>query len=126
MTKRLRLLLLGLVATVSLALAGNALAAFTPTMSVSAKPVRTSATGITAIRVTVPRDDDALARVQIFSPSGYTATFGQAVGAEVGSVTAQVQVREPIAGAVLPIAGTIVVADPAAVTPAVTLCTGSP
>jgi hypothetical protein len=125
MTKRLRLLLLGLAATVSLAFAGSALAAFTPTMSVSAKPARTGSPGLTSIRVTVPRDDDALARIQMFAPSGYTATFGQAIGGEIGSVTAQVQVREPIAGAVLPITGTIQVADPAAVTAAVTLCTGS-
>jgi hypothetical protein len=124
MTKRLRLLLLGFAAMGSLAFSCSALAAFTPTMSVSAKPARTSATGVTSIRVTVPRDDDALARIQIFAPSGYNATFGQAIGAEVGSVTAQVQVREPIAGAVLPITGTIVVADPVAVAAAVTLCTG--
>lgn len=126
MTKRIRLLLLGLAATVSLALASSAMAAFTPTMSVSAKPARAGASGLTSIRVTVPRDDDALARIQMFVPSGYTATFGQAIGSEVGSVTAQVQVREPIAGAVLPITGTIQVADPAAVTAAVTQCTGSP
>ena len=125
MTKRLRLLVLGLAATASLAFAAGALAAFTPTMSVSAKPARAGVTSLTSIRVTVPRDDDALARIQMFVPSGYTATFGQAVGAEIGSVTAQVQVREPIAGAVLPITGTIQVADPAAVAAAVTLCTGS-
>ncbi len=126
MTKGIRLLLLGVATTVSLAFAGSALAAFTPTMSVSAKPSRTGATGLSAIRVTVPRDDDALARIQIFAPSGYTATFGQAGGAQIGSISAQVQVREPIAGAVLPITGTILVTDAATVGAAVTLCTGSP
>jgi hypothetical protein len=125
MTKSFRLLLLGLVTAMSLVLAGSALAAFTPTMSVSAKPAQGGASGVTAVRVTVPRDDDALARIQIFVPTGYNATFGQAIGAQIGSVSAQVLVREPIAGAVLPITGTIVVADPAAVTAAVTLCTGS-
>lgn len=125
MTKRLRLLLLGLATTASLVATGSALAAFTPTMSVSAKPARTSATGVSAIRVTVPRDDDALARIQMFSPRGYTATFGQAIGAEIGSVSAQVRVRVPL-DAVLPITGRILVADPVAVAAAVTLCTGSP
>jgi hypothetical protein len=126
MRKGLRLLLLGAATIVSLAFAGSALAAFTPTLSVSAKPARTGETALSAIRVSVPRDDDALARIQIFAPSGYSATFGQAVGSEVGSVTAQVLVREPIAGAVLPITGRILVADPAAVAASVTLCTGSP
>jgi hypothetical protein len=123
MTKEIRLLLLGVATTMSLAFAGSALAAFTPTMSVSAKPARTGASGQTSIRVTVPRDDDALFRAQIFAPVGYTGTFGQAVGAEIGSVTAQVLVREPIAGAVLPITGTIQVADPAAVAASVAQCT---
>jgi hypothetical protein len=126
MTKRLRLLLLGVATMMSLGFAGSALAAFTPMMSVSTKPARTGATGLTSIRVTVPRDDDALARIQMFVPGGYTATFGQAVASEVGSVTAQVLVREPIAGAVLPITGTIVVANPADVAANVTACTGSP
>lgn len=126
MRRRVRLLLLGLTATASLVLTGSALAAFTPTISVSAKPARTGASGVTAIRATVPRDDDALARIQIFAPTGYTATFGQAVAAEIGTASAQVQVREPIAGAVLPITGRLVVADPAAVTASVTRCTGSP
>jgi hypothetical protein len=126
MTTRVRVLLLACASVAALAFAGGALAAFTPTMSVSAKPSGAGASGVSSIRVTVPRDDDALARIQIFAPLGYTATFGQATAATVGSVTAQVLVREPIAGAVLPITGTIQVADPAAVTASVTQCTGSP
>ena len=94
-------------------------------MSVSHKPAGAGASGLASIRVTVPRDDDALAAIQ-FAPLGYTATLGQAVGTTLGSVTAQVQVREPIAGAVLPVTGTIQVADPAAVAANVTQCTGTP
>jgi hypothetical protein len=126
MRTRVRLLLLACSGVASLALAGGALAAFTPTMSVSAKPARGGASGISSIRVTVPQADDALARIQIFVPAGYTATLGQATGSTLGSVTAQVLVREPIAGAVLPINGTIQVAEPAAVAVSVTQCTGSP
>jgi hypothetical protein len=135
MTKGIRLLLLGVATTVSLAFAGSALAAFTPTLSVSAKPARPGASGTASIRLTVPRDDDAFARAQIFAPLGYSAALGQAIGTELGSVTAQIQVREPIAGAVLPITGTIRVADPTAlvaptrmstVAQSVTQCTGTP
>ena len=126
MRTRVRLLLLASASGAALALAGGALAAFTPTMSVSAKPAGTGSSGVSSIRVTVPRDDDALARIQIFAPLGYTATLGQSTGSTLGSVTAQVLVREPIAGAVLPITGTIQVAEPAAVAASVTQCTGSP
>jgi hypothetical protein len=126
MTTRVRLLLLACLTGAALALAGGALAAFTPTMSVSAKPAGTGSSGISSIRVTVPRDDEALAAIAIFAPLGYTATLGQSAGTVIGSVTAQVLVREPIAGAVLPITGTIEVADPASVAAAVTQCTGTP
>ncbi len=126
MRGRVRVLLLACAGVAALAFAGGALAAFTPTMSVSHKPAGAGASGLASIRVTVPRDDDALAAIQIFAPLGYTATLGQAVGTTLGSVTAQVQVREPIAGAVLPVTGTIQVADPAAVAANVTQCTGTP
>ena len=125
MSNRVRLLLLAFAATAALAYAGAALAAFTPTMSVSANPARAASAGLTAIRVTVPREDEALAKISILVPVGYTATFGQAAGTQLGSVTAQVQVREPVAGAVLPVTGTIQVADPAAVSASVTQCTGT-
>ena len=52
----------------------------------------------------------------IYAPTGYTAVLAQAAGTQVGTVEAQVQVREPIAGAVLPLTGTITAASPAAYT----------
>jgi hypothetical protein len=126
MTKRVRLLLLGLAATASLAFAGSALAAFTPKLVVSHTPPTADANGTAQIRFTVPRDDDALFRVVIYAPNGYRATLGQAVGSTIGTVAAQVQVQEPIAGAVLPITGNIVVADPASVATASLQCTQTP
>jgi hypothetical protein len=135
MSKNVRSLILVCATTASLVVAGNALAAFTPTMAVSAKPARPGASGVASLRFTVPRDDDALARVQFFVPAGYTATLGQAIGTELGAIAAQVRVREPIEGAVVPVNGTIRVADPSAAlpqTPSLTvrssaaLCTGTP
>ena len=134
MSKRVRLLLLACAGTASLAVAGGAFAAFTPTMAVSAKPARPGASGVASLRFTVPRDDDALARVQFFVPAGYTGTLGQATGTQLGAVAAQVRVRIPIEGAVIPINGTLRVADPAAALPqtpgdtvraAVIRCTGT-
>lgn len=126
MTKRVRMLLLGLAGVASLAFAGSALAAFTPSLAIGTQPPTLGSAGTTSIRLTVPRDDDALFRAQIFAPNGYQATLSQAPGTTLGTVTAQVQVREPIAGAVLPVSGNIIVTDQATVGAAAAQCTGTP
>jgi hypothetical protein len=125
MTTKLRMLLLACSGALSLVLAGGALAAFVPTISVGTQPPTAGSTGTISIRVVVPRDDDALFRAQIFAPPGYRGNLAAAVGTQVGTVAAQVQVREPIAGAVLPITGTILVADPATYVTQAAQCTGS-
>jgi hypothetical protein len=112
MTTRLRVLLLACASASALVLAGNALAAFAPSLGIRHQPATTGAASATTVRVAVPRDDDALARGSIYVPPGYTATLNQAVGAQVGTASAQILVREPIAGAVLPVEGTMTVADP--------------
>ena len=111
MTRAVRILLLACVSLLTLAFASSAFAAFRPTLAIGHAPANLGSTGPTSIEVEVPRDDDALFRAQIFVPVGYTANLGQAVGTQVGTVSAQVQVREPIAGAVLPVEGQIQVAD---------------
>jgi hypothetical protein len=113
MTRRLRLLLLGVAAFGALTTAGSALAAFTPQLAVSNSPMRPGASGTTIFRFTVPRTDDALFRLDLFVPAGYQAPLSQTVGATIGRVSAQVEVREPIAGAVLPVEGNIVAENPA-------------
>jgi hypothetical protein len=125
MTKRVRLLLLACASVASLALAGSALAAFTPALAIGTQPPTLNSLGTTSIRLTVPRDDDALFRAQIYAPTGYQAVLGQAPGTNLGTVTAQVQVREPIAGAVLPVSGNIIVTDQATVGAAAAQCTGT-
>ena len=135
MTTRVRLVLLACTALFGLVLAGSALAAFTPGLAIGHQPPTLGSTGTTAIRMTVPRDDDALARAAIYVAPGYSVTVGQAAGTSIGTATAQILVREPIAGAVLPLTGTLTVADPAAlvrptnttsIATTVTRCTGSP
>ena len=119
-------MLLGVVAGAALAVASAAAAAFTPSLAVGHTPPTAGSSGTTAVRVTVPRDDDALFRAQIYVAPGYTANLTQAPGSQLGTVTAQVRVREPIDGAVLPLTGTIVVTDQATVGAAGAQCTGTP
>ena len=135
MTTRVRLVLLACTALLGLAFAGSALAAFTPALAIGHQPPTLGSTGTTSIRLTVPRDDDALARAAIYVAPGYSITTGQAAGTSLGTATAQILVREPIAGAVLPLTGTLAVADPAAlvrptnttsIATTVARCTGSP
>ena len=125
MTTKLRMLLLACTGAMGLVLASGALAAFVPTISVGHQPPTAGSSGTTSIRVVVPREDDALFRAQIFVPVGYRGNLAAAVGTQVGTVAAEVQVREPIAGAVLPITGNILVADPATYATQAAQCTGS-
>lgn len=124
MTRKFRMLLLGAASLVTLAFAGVASAAFNPTLAIGQTPPTVGSTQ-TSFRLTVPRDDDALFRALFYVPAGYTATLGQAPGTQLGTVAAQVLVREPIAGAVLPLTGTVVVTDQATVAAQVGPCTGS-
>ena len=112
MTRKFRMLMVGAASLVTLVFAGAAFAAFTPTLAIGHTPP-TAGSSATSFRLTVPRDDDALFKASFYVPAGYTATLGQAPGTQLGTVAAQVLVREPIAGAVLPLTGTVVVTDQA-------------
>ena len=124
MTRKFRMLLVGAASLVTLVVAGAAAAAFNPTLAIGHTPP-TAGSSATSFRLTVPRDDDALFKASFYVPAGYTATLGQAPGTQLGTVAAQVLVREPIAGAVLPLTGAVVVTDQATVGAAVTPCTGT-
>lgn len=124
MTPKFRMLIIGAASLVTLVFAGAAFAAFTPTLAIGQTPP-TAGSSATSFRLTVPRDDDALFKASFYVPAGYTATLGQAPGTQLGTVAAQVLVREPIAGAVLPLTGAVVVTNQATVGAAVTPCTGT-
>ena len=113
MTARLRMTLLACAAALGLAAASSAMAAFTPRLDVSQTPPTTGSAGTTILRLTVARTDDALFRADFYVPPGYTASLTQSAGTTIGTVSAQVEVREPVAGAVLPVQGNIVVENPA-------------
>jgi hypothetical protein len=120
----MRALMLATVAGTALALTGSAFAAFTtPRLAVN-KPTAGSVT----IGYTQTRDDDALFRLQIYVPLGYTPALTAAPGSTIGSVTAVVQANAISADAIVPLNGTIRVDSPTAAThnePSDLACRGS-
>jgi hypothetical protein len=109
------------VVVTALVLTGSAMASYTPHLVVVQ-----SATG-TKIHLTIPKADDATAALVIYSPATATATLGQAVGTQIGTVEAQVNAKAISPDAILPLTGTVVVADPAnpVLAATATACTGT-
>ncbi len=121
MTKGIRTATLALAALAVLALAGTAAAAYTsPKLTVSY-----AAGGVTRIVASAAVADDATARAAIVIPNGTTVTTTAAAGTKVGVVQAQVSALA-LGGALLPLAGDIIVAPPGAVAVASqTACVGA-
>ena len=116
MKKTLRLALLACASLASTVFAGNALAAYNPTMLVAQQGGTN-----TTIRVRVALQDEPTARVAIYVPLGYQGNLTQAAGTAIGQVVAEANARAISPEARLPLTGTIV-----AVTPTATnLCTGT-
>jgi hypothetical protein len=124
MKQLLRVLTLAAVLGGALALTGSALAAFTsPRLTVN----RPSA-GSVVIGFTQQRTDDALFRLQIYVPLGYTPALTAAPGSTIGAVAATVQANAISADAIVPLTGSIRVDSPTAPThnePADLACRGS-
>ena len=97
MTRKIRAALLSGVALASLALAGSALAAFTPRLIVG------SQSGATRVGVVVGSADDPTAKVDIYLPAGYRLG-APAAGTKLGNVTATAAAGD-LGGAVLPLTG---------------------
>jgi hypothetical protein len=111
--RRLRICVLGCAGMIALSAAGNATAAFIPRFSVSHGTMGVGARAVQSVRITVPADHDALFKATIYAPLGNVYNLAQAPGSRVGTVTGQVQVNEPVAGAVVPFTGSIVADAPA-------------
>jgi hypothetical protein len=121
MRKRTRTAVVAVAALTALALAAVATAAYTtPKLSVSY-----AAGNVTRIVASADVSDDATARAAIVIPNGTTITTTAAPGTKVGTVKAQVSALA-LGGALLPLAGDIVVSPPGAVPAASqTACIGS-
>lgn len=109
MKRRNRAGVVALAAIAMLALGGLASAAYTtPKLTVSYAGATTRIVASSAV------GDDATAQAAIYVPTGTTVTTTAAPGTKVGSVAAQVSALA-LGGALLPLAGDIVVASPGAV-----------
>jgi len=110
MRNRTRAAIVAVAALAALALAAVATAAYTsPKLSVSY-----AAGNVTRIVASASVDNDATARAAIVIPTGTALTTTAAPGTKVGTAKAQVSALA-LGGALLPLAGDIVVAPPGSV-----------
>jgi hypothetical protein len=107
--------------------AGSALAAYTPKLLVRTNH-KVGGGGPVTISVSATKEEDATFAAAIYAPLGFTPTLDQAAGAELGKVTAHVQALGISADTILPLEGTVVVANQAdpAIAPSVSQCTRTP
>ena len=112
MRNRTRTAVVAVAAIAALALAAVATAAYTsPKLSVSY-----STGNVTTIVASASVSDDATAAAAVVIPTGTTITATAGPGTKVGTAKAQVSALA-LGGALLPLAGDIVVAPPGAVNP---------
>ena len=125
MKKRLRLLLITCAGLLGLAFAAPALAAYQPQLLVQQSSYKPGAATTVGIVVAGDPNDDATAHASIFSPAGYASNLGQAPGATIGRALLFVQSPD-LGGSIVPLAGRIVVGNPADFQATSQACTGSP
>ena len=120
MKKRIWTVAAALASVAALYAVPSAFAAYT-TAKLEVRQAGTSAT----IKATLDPNDDPTASVRIFAPPGTTLTTNQAPGTVLGPVRAIVKALD-LAGADLPLEGTIVVAAPDQIAPFIrTSCLGA-
>ena len=111
MNGHLRTVLVAAVAVATLVFANAAFAANTASISVWHTPMVLAGSDSTTIHVSIPQTTDGIAAVNIFVPSGYGATLGQAAGTSIGTVDATALAHD--GGLTLPLSGPVTTEDPA-------------
>jgi hypothetical protein len=111
MRKSLRLALLACASFVGLALAAPALATYKPSLTIEQSSYKLGAATTVDNFIFAPQNDDPTAKITLYAPAGYTANITQAPGTKIGSVIAVVKAKA-LSGALLPLAGDVLVADP--------------
>jgi hypothetical protein len=125
MKKSFRLALLVCASFVGLAFAGPALAKYDPSLTIEQTSYKLGAATTADVFIAISEDADPTAKLTIFSPVGYNANLGAAPGTKIGTVVAVVKAKA-LGGALLPLAGDVLVANPAdpTIIAASTRCTG--
>jgi len=125
MRKTLRLGLAAGSGLVALAFTSVAVAAYAPQFSVTRNVNVATGDVVTDLTYTQTQADDPVARVTFYVPTGYSASLGQAAGAQIGTLEGSVFAAE--ISSVVPVNGAIVVADKTSpqAQAAATQCTGS-
>jgi hypothetical protein len=109
MAAALRVLAVASAAVVSLVFAGSAMAAFnSPRLVIDNPNEKVSGGGAVTITYRQAREDDALFRVRIFVPQGYTTSLVPQAGQNIGSVAAVINATQISQEALVPVTGAIV------------------
>lgn len=116
--------LLAAFAVAALAFAPSAFAANSATISVTHDRMVLAGTKSTTLRITMPQANDPIAAINIFVPAGYTLNTSQAAGTTIGQVEAAA--FSHTTNLTLPLAGPVVVGNPAQFTQQSTQCAGTP
>jgi hypothetical protein len=127
MSKSLRLALFACASFAGLALAGPALASYEPSLTVEQSSYKLGAPFTADLFIAASENDDPSAKLTIFAPAGYGVNLSKAPGTRVGSAVANAKVAR-LGGAAVPLAGPVVVGNPAdqTIMATSTKCTGSP
>ena len=116
MKNSIRLMLLVVLAAIGISVTGSAKAAYDPKLgpflTVEQSSYKVGAASTVDFVVFSDPANDATAKMQIFSPAGYSATLGHAPGTVLGKAFALVKANA-LGGAILPLAGNVVVGNPA-------------
>jgi len=126
MKKSLRLALLVCACFAGLAFAGPAFAKYDPFLTIEQTSYKLGAPITADVFIGISQDADPTAQLKIFAPAGYNANLSAAPGTKIGSVLAIVKAKA-LGGALLPLAGDVVVANPTdpTIVAAATKCTGT-
>jgi hypothetical protein len=127
MKKSLRLALLVCAGFAGLTLAGPALAAYEPSLTIEQSSYKLGAPFTADLFLAASQNDDPSAKLTLSAPAGYGVNLNKAPGTKVGSAIAIAQVAA-LGGAPVPLTGDVVVGNPAdpSLAAASTRCTGSP
>jgi hypothetical protein len=122
MKSSLRVISVGLVAAAMLALAGSASAGIT-SAKITVSSASQSLAGVgTKLKLTKSQADSDLARAVFYVPQGYSLS-SSAVGTQLGTAAATVFARD--LNAIVPVTGTVTVANPADFAAQAQACTGT-